>query len=340
MKSETEKTIISVEEIWERYKKKQPLTKDEFLYGICCFNPDYDSPSSLFAYLERYETYKSICEKESQGFETDCYKINSQNTRRRDMNMKIYVPKTEEIRKKTEEILAKESPDKMDGLYPLTYYMFLNELSEGEFRRLDAFAEEWKSGNVFIYDDGTAFILHGKVFLHMDDFTIVEGTDFAVTEKGDCHVVVSFPDVISLIYYQEEIPVLNDIFTIDFFKSHYDEIFSEKEYGILCVQVQSQKEGKEYYYDVVSKTWYFARNIESLEEERAREEKEQEREYSLAKKCFKIEQRKKMILILVTFGLMVIANVLNKELGTPLATIANLLGAVIIVLALFDRITS
>lgn len=48
----------SVDEIKERYANKQPLTKDEFLYVICGFNPDYDSPCAMFAYIERYEAYK------------------------------------------------------------------------------------------------------------------------------------------------------------------------------------------------------------------------------------------------------------------------------------------
>lgn len=47
----------SIEEIRDRYNKKMMLSEDEFLYGICEFNPDYDGPSVLTAYLDRYKKY-------------------------------------------------------------------------------------------------------------------------------------------------------------------------------------------------------------------------------------------------------------------------------------------
>ena len=44
-------------EIWNKYKNKQPLSKDEFLYVICRFNPDYDGPATLESYLKKYDSY-------------------------------------------------------------------------------------------------------------------------------------------------------------------------------------------------------------------------------------------------------------------------------------------
>lgn len=47
----------TIEDIKKAYDNKEFLTKDEFLYVICNFNPDYDSPLVLMSYLEKYKEY-------------------------------------------------------------------------------------------------------------------------------------------------------------------------------------------------------------------------------------------------------------------------------------------
>lgn len=57
-------TPRSIEDIFEAHKNKEFLTKDEYLYVICSFNPNCDGPSVLTSILNRYEEYiKNIDKK-------------------------------------------------------------------------------------------------------------------------------------------------------------------------------------------------------------------------------------------------------------------------------------
>lgn len=55
--------VRSREEIEKAYKNGEFLTKDEFLYVICNFNPDSDSPLVLASLLERYRDYEKKVER-------------------------------------------------------------------------------------------------------------------------------------------------------------------------------------------------------------------------------------------------------------------------------------
>lgn len=41
----------------ERYEKHQELTKEEYIYCVCEFNPYLDSPLAYLGFLEAYEKY-------------------------------------------------------------------------------------------------------------------------------------------------------------------------------------------------------------------------------------------------------------------------------------------
>lgn len=51
-KIESNKELIK-----KAYRNKEYLTKDEYLYVICNFNPDSDSPLVLMSYIEQYNEY-------------------------------------------------------------------------------------------------------------------------------------------------------------------------------------------------------------------------------------------------------------------------------------------
>lgn len=70
--TEKEKTLFSSlqdpkikKDAKERYEKHQELTKEEYIYCVCEFNPFLDSPLAYLGFLEAYERYGNTT-KESQ----------------------------------------------------------------------------------------------------------------------------------------------------------------------------------------------------------------------------------------------------------------------------------
>jgi len=57
MEENKEEGALTRNEIEKKYRNKEMITEDEFLYVICNFNPDYDSPFALSCYLQRYKDY-------------------------------------------------------------------------------------------------------------------------------------------------------------------------------------------------------------------------------------------------------------------------------------------
>lgn len=45
------------DQIWEKYHNKEMISEDEYLYVICQFNPNYDSPATLYGFLVSYKKY-------------------------------------------------------------------------------------------------------------------------------------------------------------------------------------------------------------------------------------------------------------------------------------------
>lgn len=134
---------------------------------------------------------------------------------------------------------------------------------------------------------------------------IANGSDFAIANAeggiNNINIQVYFPNICSINYDVNVIPTLNSILEhkeiIDTYEQLLEQQTSEED-KFLEVQIKSENEGKEYYYDIANKTWYFVEELSTLKEDRERLNKFQ-LSYSQAEKRFKKTQRSKFLLILL-----------------------------------------
>jgi len=264
--------------------------------------------------------------------------------------IKIYIPNTGMVEKICT-TLNRPTPMGKAYVYPMTDYNFLKEISEEEFEQLDLSSEERRTGNIIVCEDGKCYALKGEEFIAAYNLKMVNENYYALTERDRIYkgaetefpriqISVSFPCV-KKTYRTKEVPALNEILNEDFIQEEYAKIFSEKEVGILQIEAKSENEGKRYYYDVVSKTWYFAEDISSLKEDRERYEKLCY-EKSLREKKFKKKQIKKVCFLVLFITLMQICLMLNASSDTQSVyfTPAMFGGGILIIFMCFDLLIS
>lgn len=80
--------------------------------------------------------------------------------------MKIYIPKTAEVRNRMIEEVS--GTEEFDYICNKNEYVFLRELSEEEFNSLDIHSEEHEIGNVLVYKTCESFILDGLGYFRVD----------------------------------------------------------------------------------------------------------------------------------------------------------------------------
>lgn len=52
-----EKEEFDEDDVWDRFHNQEPLTKDEYLYIVRDFNPNFDGPITLFRLERDYKEY-------------------------------------------------------------------------------------------------------------------------------------------------------------------------------------------------------------------------------------------------------------------------------------------
>ena len=131
----------------------------------------------------------------------------------------------------------------------------------------------------------------------IDTFAVVNETTLAVKENEGTTVDirVKFPNL-SVGYSTKKIPILKDIWENKFIQEEYKK--EQNEISILQIEVISENNGSQYYYDTVRNIWYFAGKTDSLKEVRERREKFAVK-YSQAEKKFKKVQMFKVFFIIL-----------------------------------------
>ncbi len=131
----------------------------------------------------------------------------------------------------------------------------------------------------------------------IDTFAVVNETTLAVKENEGTTVDirVKFPNL-SVGYSTKKIPILKDIWENKFIQEEYKK--EQNEISILQIEVISENNGSQYYYDTVRNIWYFAGKTDSLKEVRERRE-EFAVKYSQAEKKFKKVQMFKVFFIIL-----------------------------------------
>lgn len=131
----------------------------------------------------------------------------------------------------------------------------------------------------------------------IDTFAVVNETTLAVKENEGTTVDirVKFPNL-SVGYSTKKIPILKDIWENKFIQEEYKK--EQNEISILQIEVISENNGSQYYYDTVRNIWYFAGKTDSLKEVRERRE-EFAVKYSQAEKKFKKAQMFKVFFIIL-----------------------------------------
>ena len=131
----------------------------------------------------------------------------------------------------------------------------------------------------------------------IDTFAVVNETTLAVKENEGTTVDirVKFPNL-SVGYSTKKIPILKDIWENKFIQEEYKK--EQNEISILQIEVISENNGSQYYYDTVRNIWYFAGKTDSLKEVRERRE-EFAVKYSQAEKKLKKAQMFKVFFIIL-----------------------------------------
>lgn len=80
--------------------------------------------------------------------------------------MKIYIPKTAEVRNRVVEEV--NGTEEFDYICNANEYKLLRELSEEEFDTLDIHSVEHEVGNVLVYETGESFMLDGFGYFRVD----------------------------------------------------------------------------------------------------------------------------------------------------------------------------
>ena len=80
--------------------------------------------------------------------------------------MKIYIPKTAEVRNRVVEEV--DRTEEFDYICNANEYKLLRELSEEEFNTLDIHSDEHEVGNVLVYETGESFMLDGLGYFRVD----------------------------------------------------------------------------------------------------------------------------------------------------------------------------
>lgn len=186
--------------------------------------------------------------------------------------IKIYRPTSYVCRMKIKEYLQQEIPydEKVEHLknnYDIESYIFFKDIDEKEFEELkpySEYSEERLIGNIAIYENGDIYVINGDDLIKIDTFLIVDGNEYPITNNGsNIFLDVHFPNIVEG-YYVETPFTLNEIFEFKSIKEVYEiaiaysNIPNNPKIGFLRVTIVSKNEEKVYYYDVVSKTWYYS----------------------------------------------------------------------------------